>query len=307
MYLKPEFKIKHVITSIIEHPSIINTLKDLEKEKMIEVTYIPVNSNGIIDTKDIENNIQKNTVLISIMFVNNEIGTIQPISKICSIAKKNNILFHTDAVQAIGKIKIDLKKLDVDFLSASGHKIYAPKGIGFLYHKQQASILKPLIFGGHQEFGLRAGTENNIGIIALGEAIKTISNEMDIDNSEILLLRDRLEEGILSQIPYTKLNGDKLNRIQGTTNISFYGVEGESILLHLDLKGIEVSTGSACSSLSLDPSYVIMALENKPERAHGSIRFSIGHQNTIEEIDYTIQSLKEIIQNLRKISPIKIK
>lgn len=306
LYLKPEFKIKHIITSIIEHPSIINTLKELEKEKKIEVTYIKVDEYGFVNPKDIENSIRENTVLISIMFANNEIGTIQPIKEIGSIAKKKNIWFHTDAVQAIGKIRININELNVDFLSASGHKIYAPKGIGFLYHKQDISKLKPLIYGGHQENGLRAGTENNIGIIAMGEAISILDKTMDDENKKISDLRDRLENGILNEIPYTILNGSKKNRVPGTTNISFEGVEGESILLHLDIKGIEVSTGSACSSNSLDPSTVIMALENRPERAHSSIRFSIGHNNTIEEIDYTIESLKEIISQLRKISTVKL-
>lgn len=304
--MKPTFEKKHIITSNIEHPSIINTLKNLEKENKIEVSYVPVNSNGIIDPDNIKNEIKENTVLVSIMFANNEIGTIQPISEISNIIKNKNILFHTDAVQAVGKINIDLQKIDIDFLSASGHKINAPKGIGFLYHKQHYSTLKPLIFGGHQENGLRAGTENNIGIIAIGEAIDILSKTMKEENKKIAYLRDKLEDSILSQIPYTTLNGDKYNRVPGTTNISFSGVEGESILLHLDLRGIEVSTGSACSSSSLDPSPVIMALEKKPERAHGSIRFSIGSKNTEEEIDYTVKILKDVISQLRNISPIKL-
>lgn len=281
-------------------------MKNLEKEKSIEVTYITVNEEGFVNPKDIENSIKENTVLISIMFANNEIGTIQPIKEIGLIAKKYNILFHTDAVQAIGKVRINLKEFNIDFLSASGHKIHAPKGIGFLYHKQHSSKLKPLIYGGHQENGLRAGTENNLGIIAIGKAISILEKTMDDENKKISKLRDKLENGILKEIPYTILNGGKKNRVPGTTNISFEGVEGESILLHLDIKGIEVSTGSACSSNSLDPSTVIMALENRPERAHSSIRFSVGSNNTIEEIDYTIKSLKEIIHTLRKISTVKL-
>ncbi len=278
----------------------------MEKEDKIEVTYVPVNKYGIINPKDIENSIKENTILISVMFANNEIGTIQPIQEIGNIARKHKILFHTDAVQAFGKIDIDLSKLNVDFLSASGHKVHAPKGIGFLYHKCDSSMLKPLIYGGHQEYGIRGGTENTIGIIGIGEAVKNLSKNMNEENNKISMLRNRLETGILNNIPNTVINGSTENRIPGTTNISFEGVEGESILLYLDIKGIEVSTGSACSSNSLDPSHVIMALEDKPERAHGSVRFSVGYNNTEEEIDCTINSLKEIILHLRHISPVKL-
>lgn len=298
---------KHIITSVIEHPSVLNTLELLEQKGEIEVTYVEVDSYGIVDPAEIERAIRPETVLISIMYVNNEIGTIQPIQEIGEIAHRHSILFHTDAVQAIGKLPIDLSRLPVDFLSASGHKVYAPKGVGFFFKRDQVKqTICPLIAGGHQENSLRAGTENTIGIIALGEAFRVLKKEMKKENERVLKLRKRLEEEILREIPYVHLNGHPEKRVSGCTNISFEGIEGESILLRLDLMGIAVSTGSACSSGSLDPSPVIMAIGHDSERAHGSIRFSLGRENTEAEIDYTIRAIKEVVESLRKISPVRL-
>jgi len=239
------------------------------------------------------------------MYANNEIGVIQPIEEISAIAQKYDIPFHTDAVQAIGKVPIDLKKLNVDYMSISGHKIYAPKGIGVLYKKKGTKALCPLINGGHQEFSFRAGTENTIGIVAIGEAFKQLKIEMDEEIIRIKKLRDKLEAGLFKTIPNIKLNGHPTERLPGTLNISFKNIEGESILLRLDLFGIAVSTGSACSSGSLEPSYVVSSLGVEPEIAHSSIRFSLGRENTEEEIDQTIEKVGEVVSFLRTMSPIK--
>lgn len=293
----------HIISSSIEHPSVLNTLKCIENQHL-EVTYLPVDEYGLVNPNDVEKAIKKNTVLISIMFANNEIGTIQPIEEIGDIAKKYNILFHTDAVQAVGKVKIDLQKINVDYLTLSGHKIYAPKGIGALYKKRDTKPICPLINGGHQEFSLRAGTENTIGIVALGEAFRQLKLEMDDEIVRIKYLRDKLENGLKSQIENIKINGHTHKRLPGTLNVSFKNIEGESILLRLDLYGIAVSTGSACSTGSLEPSHVITAICKDPEIAHSSVRFSLGRENTEEEIDKTIEIVKEVVTFLRKISPI---
>ncbi|OHD24296.1 MAG: cysteine desulfurase NifS [Spirochaetes bacterium GWD1_27_9] len=294
----------HIISTTIEHPSVLNTLKCLESQS-VEVTYIPVDEYGIINPDDVKKAIKKETTLISIMYANNEIGSIQPIEEIAKIAKEHKITFHTDAVQAIGKIPIDLQKLSVDYLSLSGHKIYAPKGIGVLYKRKGTKEICPLINGGHQEHSLRAGTENTIGIIALGEAFKQLKLEMNDEVKHIKHLRDKLEKAIFEKIPNVKLNGHPEKRLPGTLNVSFKNIEGESILLRLDLYGVAVSTGSACSTGSLEPSHVIMALGVDPEIAHSSIRFSMGRDNTEEEIDQVIEHLKEVVEFLRIISPIK--
>jgi len=304
-YLKDGNKNKvHIITSIIEHPSIINTLKSLESEN-VEVTYLNVDENGMVNIENLKKSIKKETVLISIMFANNEIGTIEPIEDISKIALENNILFHTDAVQAIGKVDIDLKKLKVDYLSLSGHKIYAPKGIGVIFEREGSIHIPPLINGGHQENGLRAGTENVIGIIALGEAFRMLKLEMKDEIKKVKELRELLESEIVKNIPDIKINGHPTMRLAGTLNVSFKKIEGESILLRLDFNKIAVSTGSACSSGSLDPSPVIMALGVSPEIAHSSIRFSLGRENTKEEILKTVEILKESVEFLRMMSPIK--
>ncbi|HOJ63187.1 MAG TPA: cysteine desulfurase family protein [Spirochaetota bacterium] len=294
----------HIISSSIEHPSVLNTLKCIEHQH-VEVTYLPVDQYGMVNPDDVRKAIKKNTSLISIMFANNEIGTIQPIEEIGKIAKEYNIPFHTDAVQAVGKVKIDLSKMDfIDYLTLSGHKIYAPKGIGALYKRNGTKPICPLINGGHQEFSLRAGTENTIGIVALGEAFRQLKIEMDEEVARIKYLRDKLENGLKSKIENIKINGHPVHRLPGTLNVSFKNIEGESILLRLDLYGIAVSTGSACSTGSLEPSHVISAICDIPEIAHSSVRFSLGRENTEDEIDRTIDTVKEVVEFLRKISPI---
>lgn len=297
---------KHFITSKIEHPAILHTLELMKRDDNIDVTYLDVDSYGLVNPEDLEKSIRPETVLVSVMFANNEIGTIEPVEKLCEIAHKHGVLFHTDAVQAAGKIDINLAQMPFDFLSVSGHKVYAPKGIGILFARSNVKdIIYPLIAGGHQENALRAGTENTLGIIALGEAMRVLKDEMHSEVAETLRLRERLEAGLLS-IAHTRLNGHPQLRVPGCVNVSFDGIEGESILLRLDLMGISVSTGSACSSGSLDPSPVIMAIGNNPERAHGSIRFSLGRENTEADIDYTIAAVKDVVETLRKISPIKL-
>lgn len=297
---------KHFITSKIEHPAILHTLELMKRDDDVDVTYLDVDSYGLVHPEDLENAIRPETVLVSIMFANNEIGTVEPVEKLCEIAHKHGVLFHTDAVQAAGKVDINLAEMPFDFLSISGHKVYAPKGVGILFARSSVKgIVYPLIAGGHQENAIRAGTENMLGIIALGEALRVLKDEMPNEVAETLRLRKRLEAGLLS-IPHTRLNGHPELRVPGCVNVSFDSIEGESVLLRLDLMGISVSTGSACSSGSLDPSPVIMAIGNNPERAHGSIRFSLGRENTEADIDYTIAVVKDVVETLRKISPIKL-
>lgn len=297
---------KHFITSKIEHPAILHTLELMKRDDDVDVTYLDVDSYGLVHPEDLENAIRPETVLVSIMFANNEIGTVEPVEKLCEIAHKHGVLFHTDAVQAAGKVDINLAEMPFDFLSISGHKVYAPKGVGILFARSSVKdIVYPLIAGGHQENTIRAGTENMLGIIALGEALRILKDEMPNEVAETLRLRKRLEAGLLS-IPHTRLNGHPELRVPGCVNVSFDSIEGESVLLRLDLMGISVSTGSACSSGSLDPSPVIMAIGNNPERAHGSIRFSLGRENTEADIDYTIAVVKDVVETLRKISPIKL-
>ena len=292
----------HIITSKIEHPAVLETCKELEKEGF-EVSYISVDENGIIKLDELENAIKPSTVLITVMFANNEIGTIQPIEKIGEIAKKNNIYFHTDAVQAVGTIKIDVQKLNLDSLSLSGHKFYGPKGIGALYVKTGVRFDK-YISGGHQERNKRAGTENVAGIVGIGNAIELAYENLDEHNKHIKELRDYYVEQVIEKIPYIKINGDMENRLCGNSNISFRFIEGEGLLLNLDLKGICASSGSACTSGSLDPSHVLLAIGLPHEIAHGSLRISIGKYNTKEEIDYLVDNLVEIVNRLREMSPL---
>lgn len=310
-YLK-ENKIPHIITLVIEHNSILDVCKKLEKEKKAEVTYLPVGSNGIVKLKDVKTAIKKNTVLISIMYVNNEIGTIQPISEIGKIIDKENkkrlkkknreIIFHTDATQAINYLDSDVNKLGVHLLSFSGHKIYAPKGVGVLYRKIGTPI-KSLFDGGGHEGGLRAGTHNVPGIVALGEAVRLLQDKnTGFKNKEIKKLRDYLIKRVLREIPMSYLNGSEVLRSPGNANFRFDNVEGESLILSLDMKGVAAGTGSACSSGSLEPSHVLMSLGLKHEQAHGSLRLALGKYTTKKEIDYTINILKKEIIRLRKIS-----
>lgn len=292
----------HIITSKIEHPAVLETCKQLEKEGF-EVSYISVNENGIINIEELEKEIKQTTTLITVMFANNEIGTLQPIKEIGEIAKKHNIIFHTDAVQAVGSIKIDVKELNIDSLSLSAHKFYGPKGIGALYVRKGVKFDK-FINGGHQERNKRAGTENVAGIVGLGKAIELAYSELDKHNVEIKKLRDYYVEEIEKRIPYIKINGDREKRLPGNSNISFRFIEGEGLLLNLDLKGICASSGSACTSGSLDPSHVLLAIGLPHEIAHGSLRISIGKYNTKEEIDYLIENLVEIVNRLREMSPL---
>lgn len=292
----------HIITSKIEHPAVLETCKQLEKEGF-EVSYIGVDENGILDLGELKSAIKPTTTLISIMFANNEIGTIQPIKEIGELARNRGIAFHTDAVQAVGSVRIDVQELNIDALSISGHKFYGPKGIGALYVRKGIKFDK-FVNGGHQERNKRAGTENVPGIVGLGKAIEIAYRDFDEHTKQIKTLRDYYVSQVIQRIPYIKVNGDMEKRLPGNSNISFRFIEGEGLLLNLDLKGICASSGSACTSGSLDPSHVLLAIGLPHEIAHGSLRISIGKYNTKEEIDYLIDSLVEIVQRLRDMSPL---
>ena len=289
---------RHIITSKIEHPAILNTCEALEKLGY-QISYIGVDKNGIIDLEELKRSITNETILISIMFANNEIGTIQPIQEIAKIAKEKNIIFHTDAVQACGNISIDVQKMGIDLLSMSGHKIHAPKGIGALYVKDGIEF-KKFIDGGHQEKDKRAGTENVAGIVGLGKAcqISNINMEKNIEN--ITKLRDYLINQIMEKIPDTKLNGDLKKRLPGNCNFSFKGVESQTLLLKLDSRGICVSAGSACSTGLSKPSHVLVAIGLSSEFEKGTIRITLGDENTKDDLDYLIKNLIEIVEELRE-------
>ncbi len=293
----------HIITTSIEHPAIINSCKFLSKHGF-EVTFLGVDENGQVKLDELENAIKDNTILISVMFANNEIGTIQPIKKIAEIAKKHNVYFHTDAVQAVGSLKIDVKELDVDMLSMSGHKFYGPKGIGALYIKKGTKI-DSLIHGGGQEQGKRAGTENVPAIVGMGKAIELAYENFDEKNDKIIELRERLINGVLNNIPHVRLNGHRTERLPGNTNFSFSFIEGESLLLMLNMKGVSGSSGSACSSGSLDPSHVLLAIGLDHGTAHGSLRLTLGAETTEDDIDYVLEILPGIVERLREMSPLK--
>lgn len=292
----------HIITTCIEHHAILHTCEYLE-ENGYEVTYLPVDEYGRVSTADVEKAIRPETILVSIMFANNEIGTIEPIKEIGTLCREKGIYFHTDAVQAVGHVKIDVKDMNIDFLSLSGHKLGAPKGIGALYIRKGMKI-KNLIHGGQQEKGRRAGTENVIGIVALGKAIEDAVEEMDETTARLKYLRDKIIKGILENIDYARLNGHPEERLPGNVNISFEFIEGESMLLLLDANGICASSGSACTSGSLDPSHVLLAIGLPHEKAHGSLRISLGYQNTEEEVDKLLEVLPPIVQRLREMSPL---
>lgn len=293
---------KHIITTKIEHHAILHTAEFLET-KGVDVTYLNVDKFGKISLEELENAIRPETVLISVMFANNEIGTIQPIAEIGEIAKKHGVLFHTDAVQAVGHVPIDVEKLQVDLLSMSGHKLGAPKGIGAIYIRKGTRI-SPLIFGGAQEKKLRAGTENIAGIVGLGKAAELAVAEMEETTKKLTALRDKLIHGILESIPDSRLNGHPTDRLPGNCNISFSYIEGESLLLLLDALGIAASSGSACTSGSLDPSHVLMAIGLPHEIAHGSLRLTIDRENTEEQVDFILEKLPGLVQRLRDMSPV---
>ncbi|MGN1351512.1 MAG: cysteine desulfurase NifS [Clostridia bacterium] len=288
----------HIITSKIEHPAVLNTCKMLEQEGF-KVTYLDVNKKGLIDLKILEESITDKTILISIMFANNEIGTIQPIKEIGKIAKKHNIYFHTDAVQAMGNIKIDVNNMNIDSLSMSAHKFYGPKGVGALYIREGIPF-KKLQDGGHQEKDKRAGTENVPGIVGLGKAIEIANNNIDRYNKKLVYLRDYYINQVEEKIPDVKLNGDRVNRLPGNANFSFKYVDGEELLLDLDAKGIAASSGSACSSGTDAPSHVLLAIGLTAETAKGALRITMGEENTKEDIDYLVSTLTEIVRKIRK-------
>jgi len=293
---------KHIITTNFEHHAILHTCKQLEKEGF-EVTYLPVDHDGLITPEQLEAAIRPDTVLVSIMYANNEVGTIEPIGELAAVAKARGVLFHTDAVQAIGHVPIDVKAQGIDMLSMSGHKFHAPKGIGALYVRQGVRLQR-LMQGGAQERGQRPGTENLAGIVGIGKAIELATADVENRAVKMAAIRDHMIERIMKEIPHVQLNGHPTKRMCGNINVSFYFVESESILLHLDFKGIAASSGSACTSGSLDPSHVLLAIGVSHEHANGSVRLSLCEENTLEEADYVVDSLVEIVGRLRAMSPL---
>ena len=292
----------HIITTKIEHHAILHTCEYLEKEGF-EVTYLDVDENGTVKLEDLRAAIRPTTILISIMFANNEIGTIEPIKEIGEIAKEHGILFHTDAVQAFGQVPINVDECHIDMLSASGHKLNGPKGIGFLYIRKGVKI-RSFVHGGGQERKRRAGTENVPGIVGMGAATRRAIKTMTQRTAKEAELRDYLIGRVLDEIPYTRLNGHQEKRLPNNANFSFRFIEGESLLIMLDMKGICASSGSACTSGSLDPSHVLLAIGLPHEIAHGSLRLTLSDETTKEDIDYVVDSLKEIVTNLRNMSPL---
>ena len=293
---------RHIISSQIEHHAVLHTLQYLEKQGF-EVTYLPVDEYGLVRIDDLRDAIRPDTILITIMYANNEIGTIEPISELAQIAREHKIPFHTDAVQAVGHVPINVKELGVDLLSLSAHKLYGPKGVGALYIKNGVK-LDNFLHGGAQERGRRAGTENVAGIVGLAKAIELATADIDGNMARLTALRDKLISGIQAQIPYCRLNGHPTKRLCNNVNFSFEFIEGESLLLMLDMKGVAASSGSACTSGSLDPSHVLLAIGLKHEIAHGSLRLSIGDFTTEEDIDYVLEVLGPIVQRLRDMSPL---
>ncbi|MBR5468018.1 MAG: aminotransferase class V-fold PLP-dependent enzyme, partial [Firmicutes bacterium] len=293
---------RHIITTSIEHHAVIHTCGYLEKQGF-EVTYLPVDRYGMVSLEEVKKTIRDDTILISVMTANNEIGTIQPIREIGALAREKGIVFHTDSVQAAGHVKIDVDEMNIDLMSVSGHKIGAQKGVGFLYIRKGTEI-EPFIHGGAQEMNLRAGTENVSAILGMAKAIELADKEMEEERIRLSRLRDMLMDGILERIPCSFLNGHPTERLPGNCNISFDFVEGESVVRMLDMKGICASGGSACSSGSSVPSHVLMSTGLKKERARGAVRFSLGHINTEEEVETVLEELPQIIEKLRKMSPL---
>ncbi len=293
---------KHIITTKIEHHAVLHTCEYLEKQGF-EVTYLDVDENGIVKLSQLEEAIRPDTILISVMFANNEIGTLQPIKEIGEIAHEHGILFHTDAVQAFGQVPINVDELHIDMLSSSAHKLHGPKGIGFLYIRKGVKI-QSFIHGGAQERKRRAGTENIPAIVGFGKAAQLAAEGMEERARKETELRDYLIERVMKEIPYTRLNGDAKKRLPNNANFSFQFVEGESMLIMLDMEGICGSSGSACTSGSLDPSHVLLAIGLPHEIAHGSLRLTLSEETTKEEIDFTVESLKKIVEHLRSMSPL---
>ena len=293
---------RHIITTAIEHHAILHTCAQLEKEGF-EVTYLPVDEYGFVTPEQLDAAIRPDTTLVSIMTANNEIGTIEPIAELAAVCKKHGVLFHTDAVQAIGSVKIDVKAMQIDMLSMSGHKFHAPKGIGVLYIRKGVR-LQQFMNGGAQERNRRAGTENLASIVGIGKAIELATADIDAHNAQLSAIRDHMIERILKEIPFTRLNGHPTTRLPGNVNVCFRFIEGESLLMLLDAKGIAGSSGSACTSGSLDPSHVLLAIGLPHEIAHGSLRLSLSEENTMEEADYVVDALVEIVSRLRSMSPL---
>lgn len=293
----------HIITTKIEHHAVLHTCEYLEKHHGFEITYLDVDSEGRIDLEELKNSITDKTILISVMFANNEIGTVEPIKEIGQIAKERGVLFHTDGVQAIGNVHIDVKDLGVDLMAMSAHKIYGPKGVGALYIRKGVK-LHSIVHGGAQEKRRRAGTENMAGIVGFGKAAEIARVNLNENIKRLTELKERLINGVLEKIPYTRVNGSLDHRLPGNTSFCFEFIEGESLLLSLDMMGIAGSSGSACTSGSLDPSHVLMAIGLKHEIAHGSLRLSLGYKNTEEDVDYVLEALPKIVDRLRQMSPL---
>jgi len=291
----------HIITTAIEHHAVLNTAQALEKQG-VNVTYLRVDASGVVDPEDVRRAIRPETVLISIMHANNEIGTIQPLEEIGRIARERDIYFHSDAVQSVGKIPLDVEKLGVDLLSLSAHKLNGPKGVGAMYIRR-GTILKPLLYGGHHERDRRPGTENVPGIVGLGRAAELAASHLEEYGPRVAGLRDRLEQGILELVPQVSVNGDPQRRLPNTSNLCFEYIEGEGFVIAMDLRGIACSTGAACSSGSIEPSHVLSALGRTPEQARSSIRFSLGRYTTAEDIDATLATLPAVVERLRAVSP----
>lgn len=292
----------HIITTVFEHHAVLHTVQALEKDGF-EVTYLPVDENGLISAKQVSDAIKDTTALVTVMYANNEIGTILPIEEIGAICKERGVLFHTDAVQAIGHVEIDVKKQNIDLLSLSGHKFHAPKGVGALYCRK-GIVLNNLIYGGAQERNKRAGTENTASIVGLGYAIEDACKDIEERAKKSKELRDYLIDNILATIPKSRLNGDRENRVATNANFSFEAIEGEALLLMLDMNGICASSGSACTSGSLDPSHVLLSIGLPHEIAHGSLRISLSDETTKEDIDYILEKLPNIVERLRAMSPV---
>lgn len=293
---------RHLVTTAIEHPAVLNACAQLEREG-VEVTYVRVGASGVVDPDDVRRALRPSTLLVSVMHANNELGTVQPIAEIARITREAAVYLHSDGVQTLGKIPVDMPALGVDLYSISGHKIYAPKGLGALFVRK-GTRMGSILFGGHHERERRPGTENVPGAVALGCAAEVAARDLTSQAMDLAALRDRLEDGILARIPDTGVNGSRQSRTPNTTNIYFDGIEGEALVIALDLRGFAVSTGAACSSGAVEPSHVLTAMGLTPERARASIRFSLGRSNTREQVDALIYAVEESVRHLRKISPV---
>lgn len=292
---------KHIVTTTIEHHAVLHTLKALEK-RGVHVTYVPVEPSGVVNPHDIEKAIRSDTVLISMMHANNELGTIQPIEEVGRIAREHDLYLHSDAVQSVGKIPVDVEELGVDLLSLSAHKLHGPKGVGALYIRK-GTILSPLLYGGHHERDHRPGTENVPGIVGLGKAVELAGGHLEEDSGRITALRNTLEEGILKKVPLATIVGDRSRRLPTTANIRFDFTEGEAFVIAMDMRGVACSTGAACSSGSVEPSHVLTAIGLKAQQARSSIRFSLSRYNCREDIEYTLEVLPSVVEQLRSLSP----